>query len=284
MKNFIFFSLLIAGLMLTSCSAIQIITEPGTETTPSKTPTTPKTTKKTNKVVLKPTAKKPSTKPRETSVIKKPVAKKPTSGTGSSKSGKIIKKPSKKPNNQSISQKKKVTKPTASRTKQAVKVVKEAPNKKVVKKVQAPKKKVVVHAKPAKKVVATSKTTQATKRPIKKVKEKVAQITLDQPKYDFGTIKEGTIIKRDFRFTNTGAVDLVIEIATGSCGCTVPEWPAKPIKPGQSEVIEVTFDSTDKEYDTRVEANIVANTEPIVTEIILTGKVIPKRDFKKKKQ
>ncbi len=127
---------------------------------------------------------------------------------------------------------------------------------------------------------ATAKPAVLTKQQPKPTK-KLARLTLEDPKYNFGTIKEGVIIKRDFRFTNTGNDDLLIEIATGSCGCTVPEWPVLPIKPGQTEVIHVTFDSTDKDGDERVEVTIVANTEPIVSEIILTGHVIPKRDFKK---
>jgi len=272
MKNFFLFALLFVGLTLSSCAVLDVITEPGTETTPppSKTPTTPKTTKKTNKVEMKPTAKKPSTQPRETKVIKKPVSKKPTSGSGSNKSGKVIKKPTIKNNSSSVSQKPK-SNSTASRTK--------ATPAKVIKATPAAKR--VVKSSPAKQKEVPS--TKKVLKPAKTVKPKVAQISFDQSRYNFGTIKEGTIIKRDFKFTNTGKDDLLIEIATGSCGCTVPEWPAKPIKPGQSEVIQVTFDSTDKEYDTRVEVNIVANTEPIVTEIIMTGKVIPKRDLKKKK-
>ena len=273
--------MLIVGLMLTSCSAIQIITDPGTETTPppSKTPTTPKTTKKTNKVVMKPKAAQKGTNPRESKVISKPKAK--PKSTKSNKSGKVIKKPSKKPtsntSNNSMSQKP-TSKPVVSRTKQAPKrVIKTVPAKKVVK---ATPSKRVIKATPARKKVVTS----TEKKTVKKVApKKIAKIALDHPRYNFGTIKEGTIIKRDFKFTNIGKTDLLIEIATGSCGCTVPEWPAKPIKPGETGVIHVTFDSTDKEYDTRVEVNIVANTEPIVTEIIMTGKVIPKRDFKKKK-
>ena len=262
--------MLVVGLMLTSCAGIQIITEPGTESTPPPSKT-PKTTKKTNKVKMKPSAKA-GTQSRESKVIKKPVSKKPNNAKGSSKSGKIIKKPSKKNNSSSSSiSQKPGNKAVVSRTKKASrKAIKTAPTKRVVK--ATPTKKKIV---PAKKVVKV--------KPKKQIKQKVAKIALDQPRYNFGTIKEGTIIKKDFTFTNVGDTDLLIEIATGSCGCTVPEWPAKPIKPGQSGVIHVTFDSTDKEYDTRVEVNIVANTEPIVTEIIMTGKVIPKRDFKKEK-
>ena len=108
-------------------------------------------------------------------------------------------------------------------------------------------------------------------------KKKYPVITLDEPRFDFGTIEEGTIVEHDFKFTNTGDADLLIEIATGSCGCTVPEWPAQPIKPGETGNIHVTFNSKEKEGDQRVDVTIVANTKDLVTEIILTGKVIPKK-------
>jgi hypothetical protein len=47
----------------------------------------------------------------------------------------------------------------------------------------------------------------------------------------------------EFNFTNTGTQDLFISNAVGSCGCTVPEWPREPIKPGKSGKIKVEFDS-----------------------------------------
>ncbi|HHB78693.1 MAG TPA: DUF1573 domain-containing protein [Saprospiraceae bacterium] len=269
MKNLILFSMMMVGLTLSSCAVLDVITEPGTETTPTpQTKTTPKgETAKTNKVILKPSEKPAGSNSREAKVITKPTSERPKSTSGK-KSGKVIKKPTPKPTNsgsQSMSSKP-VVKPTVAKAKP-----------KVITKTR-------VRTAEAKQVPSTQASTKAVmKKPMKKAKTKakVAKIALDEPRYNFGTIKEGTIIKRDFKFTNVGDTDLLIEIATGSCGCTVPEWPAKPIKPGETGVIHVTFDSTDKEYDTRVEVNIVANTEPIVTEIIMTGKVIPKRDFKK---
>lgn len=156
-------------------------------------------------------------------------------------------------------------------------VVKKATKHKLPKKkLLKPKKAVAVSTKTVEKEVAPS--------PSQPTQKGFPFIALDEPTYNFGTIKEGVIIKRDFTFTNTGDTDLLIEIATGSCGCTVPEWPLEPIKPGETGVIHVTFDSTDKEYDTHVEVNIVANTEPIVTEIFLNGRVIPKRDWKENKE
>ena len=86
--------------------------------------------------------------------------------------------------------------------------------------------------------------------------------------HNFGRMKEGEQREYDFEFTNTGKEDLIIEDCKGSCGCTVPEWPKDPIKPGQSAAIKVKFDSTKKENDQEKSVTILANTEPEIRTII----------------
>jgi hypothetical protein len=36
----------------------------------------------------------------------------------------------------------------------------------------------------------------------------------------------------------------LITNAKGSCGCTVPEWPKEPIRPGQTGVIKIKYDTS----------------------------------------
>jgi len=86
--------------------------------------------------------------------------------------------------------------------------------------------------------------------------------------HNFGRMKEGEKREHDFEFTNTGKEDLIIEDCKGSCGCTVPEWPKDPIKPGQTAAIKVKFDSTKKEKDQEKSVTITANTEPELTTVI----------------
>lgn len=47
---------------------------------------------------------------------------------------------------------------------------------------------------------------------------------------------------RVFKFKNTGTEPLMITNAQGSCGCTVPEWPKEPIKPGAIGEIKIKYD------------------------------------------
>ena len=60
--------------------------------------------------------------------------------------------------------------------------------------------------------------------------------------HDFGNIDEdGDPVSCEFEFTNTGDEPLVIVSANASCGCTRPEFPKKPIKPGKTGKIKVTY-------------------------------------------
>ena len=47
-----------------------------------------------------------------------------------------------------------------------------------------------------------------------------------------------------FSFTNTGKAPLVISRVETLCGCTVPKWPEKPIKPGKGGEIKIAYDTS----------------------------------------
>jgi hypothetical protein len=73
------------------------------------------------------------------------------------------------------------------------------------------------------------------------------EMTLEVEEYNFGTIKQGESVTREFSFTNTGKEALIISSAQGSCGCTVPQYPKEPIPPKGKGVIKVTFNSAGKQ-------------------------------------
>lgn len=78
--------------------------------------------------------------------------------------------------------------------------------------------------------------------------------------HNFGTIHEGEAASYDFAFTNTGKTPLIITSASGSCGCTVPEYPHDPVLPGQAGTLKVTFNSAGKSGHQEKSVTIVANT------------------------
>lgn len=67
-------------------------------------------------------------------------------------------------------------------------------------------------------------------------------IAFTETVHDFGVIPEnGGPVSHAFEFSNTGDGPLVILNASASCGCTRPEYPRKPVKPGKKEKITVTY-------------------------------------------
>ncbi|MEQ1734074.1 MAG: DUF1573 domain-containing protein [Bacteroidia bacterium] len=73
--------------------------------------------------------------------------------------------------------------------------------------------------------------------------QSLAEIAFDKDVHDFGTIEQGANGTYEFKFKNTGKEPLIISNAQGSCGCTVPVWPKEPVKPYESSVIKVTYDT-----------------------------------------
>ena len=72
------------------------------------------------------------------------------------------------------------------------------------------------------------------------------EMTFEVEEYNFGTIKQGESVTREFSFTNTGKEALIISNAQGSCGCTVPQYPKEPIVSKGKNSIKVTFNSAGK--------------------------------------
>lgn len=85
-------------------------------------------------------------------------------------------------------------------------------------------------------------------------------MTFEKTEHDFGTITQGEIVTHIFKFTNTGKSDLIITDAKGSCGCTVPEYPKTPIKPGESGEMKVTFSSAGRNGMQSKSVDITTNT------------------------
>lgn len=97
--------------------------------------------------------------------------------------------------------------------------------------------------------------------------------------HEFGNISEdGGPVSCQFAFRNTGNAPLVIVTASASCGCTKPKFPPRPIAPGQSGEISVTYNPRGNrgEFDktVTVRTNIKGRAGKKVLHI--TGAVIPK--------
>ena len=108
--------------------------------------------------------------------------------------------------------------------------------------------------------------------------EKYAEATFEVKSHDFGTIKEANgPVSCTFEFTNTGNKPLLIIDATASCGCTRPEYPTKPIKPGKKGKIKVTYSPIGRPGAFKKTVKIKTNGKERTTTLRIEGTVIPKK-------
>ena len=94
--------------------------------------------------------------------------------------------------------------------------------------------------------------------------------------HDFGTIHQDEVVQHEFTFTNTGKGPLIISSASGSCGCTVPEFPRDPIAPGESATMKVTFNSAGKIGHQEKSVTIHTNTLRGIHMLYIKSEVIKK--------
>ncbi|MBK8485224.1 MAG: DUF1573 domain-containing protein [Saprospiraceae bacterium] len=93
---------------------------------------------------------------------------------------------------------------------------------------------------------------------------KIAKLVFDSTNYHFGSLKQGSLLKKEIYFTNPGPGDLVIELMS-ACECTSLDWSRLPIKPGTRSPIKIIYNSKDKIGPQIVDIEITANTNPPTT-------------------
>jgi hypothetical protein len=96
--------------------------------------------------------------------------------------------------------------------------------------------------------------------------------------YNFGKVSDGEKVEFSYRFKNTGTKPLVIEDASASCGCTVPQKPEKPIMPGETGFIKIVFDSKGRVGNAYKTVTVRSNAKPEFPQLILTGDVKAKKE------
>lgn len=68
------------------------------------------------------------------------------------------------------------------------------------------------------------------------------EISFDAVSHDFGTIREADgDVTCTFKFTNTGTAPLALTSVSAPCNCTKTHFSPKPLAPGKSGEITVTF-------------------------------------------
>lgn len=105
-----------------------------------------------------------------------------------------------------------------------------------------------------------------------------AEITFAETAHDFGYIPEdGGLVTCEFEFTNTGDAPLVIVDVKTSCGCTTPKYSTKPIKPGKSGEIKVSYNPKYRPGAFKKAIRVISNTPKKFTTLNIIGSVIPEK-------
>ncbi len=125
---------------------------------------------------------------------------------------------------------------------------------------------------------AESNTTDSTSTETPVIAEADApKVQVEKTIYEFGEITQGEKVTYTFKFKNVGKTPLIITNATATCGCTQPEYPTEPVKPGADGEIKVTFDSTGKSGLQDKVVTITSNANPKFEELHLVGDVKEKK-------
>ena len=106
------------------------------------------------------------------------------------------------------------------------------------------------------------------------VNPNAAEITFETETIDYGTIEHNSDGNREFKFTNTGKEPLIITDCQKSCGCTIPDWPKEPIKPGAHSSIKVHY-ATDRVGPFEKTVTVASNAKTPAKIIKIKGVVKP---------
>ena len=98
--------------------------------------------------------------------------------------------------------------------------------------------------------------------------------------HNFGAMQEGEVVTYDFEFKNNGKKPLIISGAQGSCGCTAPDYPHKPIEPGATGNITVKFNCEGKQYHQEKSVTISTNSRRGTHMLYIKADVTPDKNKK----
>lgn len=100
------------------------------------------------------------------------------------------------------------------------------------------------------------------------IDENAPRIVFEELKYDFGKIRDREPVVHNFTFTSAGGRLLTIDSVKPSCGCTTTELAIKDYLPGESGVIEVSFDPRNR-HGLQHKTVKVSSNDPRDPEIVL---------------
>ncbi len=100
-----------------------------------------------------------------------------------------------------------------------------------------------------------------------------AVIVFREYEHNFGRVAEGEKVGYTFLFENGGKGNLAILSVSTSCGCTVPKYDKKPVRPGDKGTLEVVFDTSGRTGTQSKTITVRSNASVPVVMLKITAEV-----------
>ncbi len=93
--------------------------------------------------------------------------------------------------------------------------------------------------------------------------------------HNFGKLQYGEVVSYSFKYTNTGEHALVIDNVESDCSCTKFKWNKTPLKPGASDYIDISYNSTGQSGNNFRTITLTTNTVKEKIDLHIGVLVIP---------
>ncbi len=107
---------------------------------------------------------------------------------------------------------------------------------------------------------------------------------LAEASHDFGDVKANEKVQAYVKFTNDGKSPLIIQDASASCGCTVPEFPKNPIPVGATDSIKVEYTAGNMNGKQQKTVTLKTNTLNGAEQFNITANVVGATEAQKSAQ
>lgn len=103
--------------------------------------------------------------------------------------------------------------------------------------------------------------------------EVYATVKWDKTVHNFGKIDKSQPAVAVFKLTNVGNVPFTILGIERPSDCAMPEWPVKPLQPGETGVFKISYQSVYGGFFNKV-IRIKCNVKETYLELNLTGEAV----------
>ncbi len=100
------------------------------------------------------------------------------------------------------------------------------------------------------------------------------RIKFSETNYNFGKVKQGEVVHKEYQMVNMGHKDLMIRKTKASCGCTASQPTKTTLAPGDSAAIKVDFNTAGKHGKESKTITVISNDPRTPSSIlVITGEV-----------